>query len=301
LDCAVVDLFLQTEPDAAPVLYQRGGGSIDAQHLQHLADLGIQRVYVRSEEFERFGANLLQSIEAQGEGAMVPAAERFAAIQLALAVEIEKTAMAIDCAPYVALSDRVAKELTTLIAGSDVLPSDLFRLARHDFSTFTHVTNVSSYCIILAEQLGLCSGAGLEEVAKGGMLHDIGKRFIPAAILSKPAKLDPHERAIIETHPQRGYEELCLRTDVSEEQLMMTYQHHERFDGKGYPVGLQGDEIHPWARMLAVVDVFDAMTGSRPYRRPATAEMAMDYLRSNAGTHFDPEVVQCWDKAMSRR
>jgi len=86
---------------------------------------------------------------------------------------------------------------------------------------------------------------------------------------------------------------------VTFEQLMMAYQHHERFDGKGYPVGIAADEIHPWARMLAVVDVFDAMTGMRPYRKPATAQEAMDYIRQNAGTHFDPEVVECWDNAMS--
>jgi HD-GYP domain-containing protein (c-di-GMP phosphodiesterase class II) len=139
----------------------------------------------------------------------------------------------------------------------------------------------------------------LEQIAKGAMLHDLGKRFIPASILSKPAKLDREERAVIETHPLRGYEELCQRDDVTFEQLMMTYQHHEKWDGSGYPVGIARDEIHPWARMLAVVDVFDAMTGMRPYRKPATAQAAMDYIRQNAGTHFDPEVVECWDAAMS--
>jgi HD-GYP domain-containing protein (c-di-GMP phosphodiesterase class II) len=161
------------------------------------------------------------------------------------------------------------------------------------------VTNVAGYGVILADRLGLCSGDDLEQVAKGGMLHDIGKRFIPANILTKPAKLDLEERAVIETHPQRSYEDLCERSDITFEQLMMAYQHHERFDGKGYPVGLAGDEIHPWARMLAVVDVFDAMTGMRPYRKPATAQSAMEYIRQNAGTHFDPEVVKCWDAAMN--
>jgi HD-GYP domain-containing protein (c-di-GMP phosphodiesterase class II) len=87
---------------------------------------------------------------------------------------------------------------------------------------------------------------------------------------------------------------------MSFEQLMMVYQHHERFDGKGYPVGVQGEEIHPWARMLAVVDVFDAMTGTRPYRRPATAQEAMEYIGRSAGTHFDPEMVKCWKSTMAK-
>jgi HD-GYP domain-containing protein (c-di-GMP phosphodiesterase class II) len=186
------------------------------------------------------------------------------------------------------------------LSQSKALPRDLFRLARHDFNTFTHVTNVAGYAVILSEHLGLCDEAGLEQIATAAILHDIGKRFIPAAILTKPAKLDPEERAIIETHPQRGYEELCERPDMTFEQLMMVYQHHERMDGKGYPVGLRGQEIHPWGRMLAVVDVFDAMTAVRPYRRPATAQEAMQYIRQSSGTHFDPEVVACWDAIMSK-
>src|SRR6185369_5881799 len=148
------------------------------------------------------------------------------------------------------------------LVNNDVLPQDLFRLARHDFLTFTHITNVASYGVIFAERLKLCGEGEFEQLAKAAILHDIGKRFIPASILQKPGRLVSDERAIIETHPQRGYEELCGRDDMSNDQLMMVYQHHERFDGTGYPVGFAGDEIHLWARMLAIVDVFDAMTGT---------------------------------------
>src|SRR5262249_58452180 len=154
--------------------------------------------------------------------------------------------------------------------------------------------------VIVGEGLGMGADNEYEPLAKAAILHDIGKRFIPASILSKPAKLDPEEREIIETHPQRGYEELCGRDDMTEAQLMMVYQHHERYDGKGYPVGFQGDEIHPWARMLAIVDVFDAMTGTRPYRRPTMPADAMEYICKGAGTHFDPEMVACWNSIMAK-
>jgi HD-GYP domain-containing protein (c-di-GMP phosphodiesterase class II) len=299
LEQAAVDLFVQECPQSPPSLYQRAGGVLDHQVLARLSDAGIQRVFVRTEDFHQFGARLLEKVESLAGQVSIPPAERFAALQSAVAMEIERTAHTIDCGPYVAVSQRVGRDLTRTFAGNEVLPNDLFRLARHDFNTFTHVTNVAGYSIILAEKLGLASGDELEHIAKGAMLHDLGKRFIPAAILSKPAKLDREERAVIETHPLRGYEELCVRDDVSFEQLMMAYQHHEKWDGSGYPVGIARDEIHPWARMLAVVDVFDAMTGMRPYRKPATAQAAMDYIRQNAGTHFDPEVVECWDAAMS--
>jgi HD-GYP domain-containing protein (c-di-GMP phosphodiesterase class II) len=295
-----VDLFVQYDPNSAPVLYHRAECPIEPAQLAGLADSRIGQVFVQSDDFQRFGAHLLESVESFGNREPVPAAERFAALQIAVAAEIEHAARLVDCGPYVTVAEKLGRELTSLLASNDVLPRDLFRLARHDFNTFTHVTNVASYGVILSERLGLCSESELEQIAKAAILHDLGKRFIPASILTKPAKLDPEERAIIETHPQRGYEELCDRPDMSFDQLMIVYQHHERYDGKGYPVGSQGEEIHPWARMLAVVDVFDAMTGTRPYRRPATAQEAMDYISKNAGTHFDAEMVACWKSIMAK-
>ena len=295
------DLFLQYEPESALVLYHRAGAPMEPDQVCKLLDGGIRQVFVRTDDFHAFGAQLLESVESYGNQEPVPAAERFAALQLAVAAEVEHAARLIDCGPYVAVAEKLGREITALLASSEVLPFDLYRLARHDFNTFTHVTNVASYSVILAERLGLCDDSGLEQIAKAAILHDIGKRFIPASILSKPAKLDPEERAIIETHPQRGYEELSDRGEMTFEQLMIVYQHHERIDGKGYPVGLHGDEIHPWARMLAVVDVFDAMTGTRPYRRPATVQEAMDYICKSAGTHFDREMVECWKSTMAKR
>jgi HD-GYP domain-containing protein (c-di-GMP phosphodiesterase class II) len=297
---ATVDLFIQYERTAEPVLYHRAGCAMDADQVSKLVEGGVDHIYVRSEDFQHFGAHLMAAVDALAEHESIPPAERYAALQMAIATEIEHATRLVDCGPYVAVADKLGRELTTLLANNNVLPRELFQLARHDFNTFTHVTNVASYGVLLAEKLGLATGIELEQITKAAILHDLGKRFIPAAILSKPARLDPEERAVIETHPQRGYEELADRGDMSFEQLMLVYQHHERIDGKGYPVGLEGDEIHPWARMLAVVDVFDAMTGTRPYRRPATAREAMEYICKNAGTHFDMEMVACWNSMMAK-
>jgi HD-GYP domain-containing protein (c-di-GMP phosphodiesterase class II) len=295
---APVDIYVQQERRSPPALYCRAGLSLENQQLFGLADAGIRDVYVRSGEFQDFGAHLLESVDALAEQEAVPAAERFAAIQLAVAVEVEHTIRLIDCSKFVALSEKVGHDIASFVAGHNVLPRDLFRIARHDFNTFTHVTNVASYCVVLAERLGISDRGELEQIATAGMLHDIGKRFIPISILAKPGRLDPSERDVIETHPTRGYEELCERSDMTEGQLMMVYQHHERIDGNGYPVGVTGRDIHPWAKLIAVVDVFDAMTGKRPYRAPASAHDALKYIVRNAGTHFDPEMVRCWASAM---
>ena len=298
---STVDLYIQYESDAEPVLYYRAGCPLEPDQPTRLLQSGVRNILVRTDEFHRFASHLLDTVDSEAQRETVPPSERFAALQLAMAVEIEHAARLIDCGPYVAMADKLGRDLTALLVNNSVLPRDLFRLARHDFLTFTHITNVASYSVILAERLGLCQGGEFEALTKAAILHDIGKRFIPASILQKPAKLDPEERAIIETHPQRGYEELCERGDMTHEQLMVVYQHHERFDGKGYPVGFHGEEIHPWARMLAVVDVFDAMTGARTYRRPATVAEAMDYICKSSGTHFDPEMVACWNSIMAKK
>lgn len=294
LSAAPVDLFVRYSSKGPMRLYRRGGNSMEGP-LASVDEDGVSNLlYVRAEDFSSLGSQTLASLEE----ANAPPGERYAALQMAMGMEIERALRVTDCNPYVAISSMIARDVVGLIGKHQVLPADLFRLARHDFTTFTHVTNVASYAIMLAERLGITEAAMLEQIAVGAMLHDLGKRFLPAQILNKATRLDKLERELIETHPTRGYEELCDRADLNFGQLMIVYQHHERVDGTGYPVGSCGDEIHLWARIVAVVDVFEAMTGMRPYRRPASVEHALDYLLNLAGTHFDLEVIQCWNAAL---
>lgn len=295
---APVDVFVQTDRKSPPTLYCRAGLPMENQQLMGLGDAGIRDVFVRTGDYQDFGTHLLESIEAVLEQEEVSPADRFAALQTAVAVEVERTARLIDCSKFAALSQKIGRDIVSFVAANDVAPRDLYRIARHDFNTFTHVTNVASYSVVLAEQLGITSEVELQQIATAAMLHDIGKRFIPASIINKPTRLNSDERDVIETHPTRGYEDLCERPELTHGQLMIVYQHHERIDGNGYPVGVPGHQIHPWAKLVSVVDVFDAMTAKRPYRQSINVPNALQYIARNAGTQFDPEVVQCWMLAM---
>jgi HD-GYP domain-containing protein (c-di-GMP phosphodiesterase class II) len=170
----------------------------------------------------------------------------------------------------------------------------LVSLMKHDGDTFSHVSNVCTYAIMLALGLGISEDRQLAALGQAALLHDLGKRRIHGDILRKPGRLSAQERWIIEAHPRLGFEELCELLNLDRDQLSMVYHHHEKLDGTGYPVGLAGDEIEWPARLCAVVDVFDALTGRRAYRAPATAEQAVSYLEQNVGRHFDPEMVACW-------
>jgi len=294
------DLFVQYEPQTEPVLYCRAGCHPDQQQFAELEETGIENLHVRNGDFSNLSNELLGSLESLLNQGGLRRTDKFAAMQIAVAVAVDQTLRLVDCGKFRALAEKVGGHLVELFGDADVLPRELFRMARHDFNTYTHVTNVASYCVMLAQRLGISDESELRKIATAAILHDLGKRFIPISILTKTTPLTPEEQEIIESHPTRGYVELCEKSDLDYGQLMMVYQHHERLDGSGYPVGVLKDEIHPWARMLAVVDVFDTMTAKRPEVRPATPESVLDYLSQRAGTQFDREVVECWISAMTK-
>ena len=161
--------------------------------------------------------------------------------------------------------------------------------------TFTHSANVAFYLGMLASELGY-SKSDIELLTTAGLLHDLGKLGIQEQILCKPGKLSDEEFDVIRMHPTIGFEQLCQREDLTDGQLMVVYQHHERLDGRGYPVEAVESEIHDWAKMCAVVDVFEALTSFRPYRSPMPRRKAIEILVRDIGKAFDPEALACWKK-----
>lgn len=135
------------------------------------------------------------------------------------------------------------------------------------------------------------SPAQREALELGALLHDIGDIRVPEAVLRKPGPLTAEERALVEQHPVWGVE-LLETVPLLSPALAAVGAHHERYDGKGYPQGLQGEEIPITARIFAVVDALDAMTHDRPYRRARAVPEALDVLREEAGRQFDPRVVE---------
>jgi HD-GYP domain-containing protein (c-di-GMP phosphodiesterase class II) len=146
---------------------------------------------------------------------------------------------------------------------------------------------------IVAVQLGLRLGVDedtLRAIARGAYLHDVGKIAIPDEILNKPGRLTPEERAVIETHPQLGYD-IVAPVAVLRESLPAILHHHERVDGQGYPAGLRGADVPFVARVVAVADVWDALTSDRSYRPGWAPADALAHIEAGAGAHFDRRVV----------
>jgi HD-GYP domain-containing protein (c-di-GMP phosphodiesterase class II) len=131
----------------------------------------------------------------------------------------------------------------------------------------------------------------LVHVRRGALLHDIGKMGIPDRILLKPGPLTDEEQLIMQRHPDYAYELLAPITFLRPA-LDIPYCHHEKWDGTGYPRGLKGEQIPLVARIFAIVDVWDALTSDRPYRRAWSPQAARDHIAALSGTHFDPLVVK---------
>lgn len=137
----------------------------------------------------------------------------------------------------------------------------------------------------------------LEALVRGTLVHDVAKLEIPDAVLNKPGPLTPEERHVVERHPVAG-EAVCARLGFLPEELAIVRHHHERWDGAGYPDGLAGEQIPLLARIVAVVDVYDALTSQRAYRDAWETARAQAYIREHAGTQFDPRVVAVWSRLM---
>ena len=156
-------------------------------------------------------------------------------------------------------------------------------------TTGQHSQRARKFTLLLARELGL-PPEDLEDIGRGALLHDIGKTGIPDEILLKRNALSPDQRAIIEHHPEIGYN-IISATPFLSKAAEIVLSHHERFDGKGYPRGLRGKEIPLGARIFAVIDAYDAMRSTRSYREGMKPADAVAEIQHHSGTQFDPEVV----------
>ena len=159
-----------------------------------------------------------------------------------------------------------------------------------DLNTGVHSTRLAEWAVRIGRELGLDDG-GLEDIEVAALLHDAGKVGVPDAILKKEGPLDPAEWRIMRMHPEFSWAVLRLVPGLERASLFALH-HHEKYDGSGYPSGLRGREIPIGARIVSVIDAFDAMVAVRPYKEGLPCEEALRRLVKDSGTHFDGDVVE---------
>jgi len=167
-----------------------------------------------------------------------------------------------------------------------------------DHYTHSHSENVTKYAVAIAKEMGF-SQREVHTLREACQLHDLGKIGIHDYILNKSEKLTQEEWEKIRSHSLRGAEILEPLTFL-DEVIILIRQHHERYDGTGYPNGLIGEEIKLGARIIAVADAFDAMTSERPYRKAYSKEYTISKLKETSGTQFDPQVVKAFLEVLKK-
>ncbi|MCL1893199.1 MAG: HD-GYP domain-containing protein [Holophagaceae bacterium] len=192
----------------------------------------------------------------------------------------------------------VVSSIADAILGNDGTLVSLCRIKNRDAYTFQHSVSVSALLITLCHSMGGFSKGELIDIGLGGLFHDVGKMKVPDEVLNKPGRLTDDEFSIMRTHVRKGLEYLQAEHGLSDFALQVAAEHHERFDGTGYPRGLANREISKIGQMASIVDVYDAITSIRVYHSALEPSDALKRIFEWAGRHFDEVLVHSFIKAI---
>ncbi|MDX1927920.1 MAG: HD domain-containing protein [Pirellulaceae bacterium] len=293
-----VDVYLIASADSTPTLFCSREVAVESEQLRQIIKAGVSKLYIDSTSYTDYQTHLRNNWKSILDQDRFNESNRTAVMSEVVRAVLSEQFASTDTQTVVETCSELGGSIVNVIAERPVLVSELSDVMYHDYATFTHSSNVASYMAVIAKALGY-SGNELQQIVVAALLHDIGKLEIPDSILAKPGRLDEFEFRHVQLHPGLGFRRLINeQRQLTYDQLMLVYQHHEKLNGKGYPVGLPAEEIHPWAKMCSVVDIFEALTSQRPYRKPMTHATALAMLDSLAGTELDAEMVKCWKMLM---
>ncbi|MCL2575933.1 MAG: HD-GYP domain-containing protein [Defluviitaleaceae bacterium] len=277
--------------DGSGVLMLRDGYIIDYSHISALKELGYPGIYIHDKisegiEPEEIIDNVTRTT------AIGTIKEMYSGIG-----DNKKSSIA----TVQAMSDEITDLVTNVAARifeSDSSVINVPLLCTYDEYTYRHSADVGVLSIALGKALGLTQEQ-MTDLGKAAFLHDIGKMFIPKTILHKPAKLTENEFGLMKSHSARGYD--FVESALKQKGIICrsVLHHHERWDGAGYPFRLKGEQIPLYSRIIAVVDVFDAISSARPYKTAKIATEGYEFVMANSGQHFDPKVVGAFVRSIA--
>lgn len=187
----------------------------------------------------------------------------------------------------------VAGEITDELSVRGEISVNLVSLRTFSDYTYKHSVNVAVLSVLTGIGLGLKKNM-LKELAAAGLLHDIGKISIPMETMEKAGPLTEEEYEIIKKHSELGYEAIKNNISISSKTKMGVFMHHENINGSGYPMGISGDQIYMFAKIIHIADVYDALTSERVYKKAQSPGEAVEFLMKNSGTMFQPEYVKAF-------
>ncbi len=290
VDC---DLYLKSHVNGIPryVLFSHGGEMFRGDRRKKLVENNIKKLYVYANNYKTFSdyqEQNLKTILADNEKSSTEKSNIVYSVAKNLTQELLN-----DVRSGVKV-DRVtswADNTVDYILRDEKAFSNLIKVTSHDYQTYTHSVDVSVLGLLFGKHLGLSQDT-LRSFGTGLLLHDFGKIEIPLAILNKPSSLTSNEKKIVAKHPEAGISLLSKEDNILKESLMIVAQHHENFDGTGYPHGIGGDEIHLFGRISRIVDAYDAITTNRAHKKALKPFSALLEMRETMVNCFDMELFK---------
>jgi HD-GYP domain-containing protein (c-di-GMP phosphodiesterase class II) len=288
-----LNIYLAKEENYS--LYRSQDLHFSNQDIHRLLDSGVEFVYVSVQDHQAYYRTMETAIQTIVTN---PKLRKEKKAEILYATSLELANQLLSSPPQKEELERagnISRATVHLILDDHDAFSHLFETFNHDFYTATHMVNVCSISIALAQKLGFITPDLLPQLGTGCLLHDVGKIFIPNEILNSEDPLSSSQFTLVRSHVERGCQHLTSVCDLPEEVMAVVSEHHERIDGSGYPKGLKRDQISPLGRLAGIVDTFDAMTSVRPYRdRTHSIAQSLEYITSNAGEKFDPDIVNAF-------
>ncbi|MAF91383.1 MAG: HD family phosphohydrolase [Bdellovibrionaceae bacterium] len=267
------------------VLYLRAGEVLAKEKITQLEDKGSDSFYIEAKDRQAFKDYIHSKMNSDE----LDARQKAFLLKESSFHLVEELFEKPDIDEALSESKEIIRDFVSYVDQEPEGVAHLIGLSSHDFYTYNHSLDVSIYAIGLAKIIGF-SGDELVEMGRGGIFHDIGKRKVDPAIICKKGPLDDHEWAQMQKHPQYGLE-ILNEHDVSDAVIAACFEHHENFLGNGYPQGLDGEDIHPFGRIISIVDCYDAMTTKRSYNEPMAPLEAMEFMKTKLIQKFDPDFL----------
>jgi len=294
------EVYLPGKSAEGPVLYSRTESKLTASDFRRLSENGLARIMVRTDSFDRSARLVESNLESMLNNpniSPVDKAELFHTVGSTVARDLVSDSVTPD---HTDRTSKVVEAMIEHVLRDANVGSHLLQMAGHERSTASHMFFVSTFAIILGAQVFGEKESTLRDLGFAGMLHDIGKLSIPEEILNKPSRLSREELHYIQQHPIESVRLIGEDPLVSSRARQMILQHHERLDGRGYPLALTGKALLAESKVLSIVDSFHAMIGARRYRAPMMPGDALRVLLAQSGKQFEGELVDHWRRVFGQ-
>lgn len=259
------------------------GAMLDDFQIEGLLRHGIMEIYIREGEEDPEADKEIVIPEAVQKTIEKIRVEDKARVQLNESVKkrvsegIQFLYSSASAPNFTETTNNIANELMDAINENDAIAVDISALKVSDEYTFKHSVDVSTMAMIVAKKHGM-DDQSVREIGIAGLLHDMGKSKIPNEVLNKPGRLTDEEFALMKQHSVLGYHILKEKNEFNDRILMGVLQHHEKLNGKGYPMGVTADKLHPYARVISVADIYDALVTERPYKKGFSPRDAVEMI-----------------------